>query len=49
MLSVKHSAIRIKDEEDELIWSKNNTSRNYIVKLGYDAMMEEEVEGNKKW
>jgi hypothetical protein len=49
MLSVKHGAIRIKDKEDKLIWSKNNKSENYAAKLGYEARMEEEVEGNNKW
>lgn len=47
--SLKHNAIRQKDDEDEIILSKNRASRMLIAKLGYEVLVEENVEGEKKW
>jgi hypothetical protein len=50
ILSLKHSAIRIKDKEDEVIWARNKATGSYTVKLGYETRMEEEIEGeNIRW
>jgi hypothetical protein len=48
MHSLKHNAIKIKDEEDKLIWCKNKVFRNYTTKLGYEAKVEEEAKNERK-
>jgi len=45
--SLKHSAIKPKDDEDKLIWAKNKASGKYTAKLGYESQIKEEVGENK--
>jgi hypothetical protein len=40
--SFHQSAKRLRDEQDELIWSKNDASRRYTAHLGYKAMFSKE-------
>lgn len=40
------SHVRIRDAEDELIWSKNPTLGNYIARLVYKVMFINEYQGN---
>jgi hypothetical protein len=37
------------EEGDSLCWSKNVHIENYIVKLGYQAIVEIEFIGERKW
>jgi hypothetical protein len=45
---LKLSAIRIR-EDDELVWSKNSSSRRFTAKLKYKAKFLNEKEGDQKW
>ena len=42
--SLKLGAIRLSEKEDEIIWSKNKATKNYIAKLGYDVKNRENEE-----
>jgi hypothetical protein len=46
---LKQSAIRLREEEDEIVWSKNNSSGRYTTQLGYKAMFRVEEENDRKW
>ena len=45
----EHSKNRLKDCEDEIIWSRNKDFGSYTMKVVYEVMMEDEVEGERKW
>lgn len=39
--------LKLKDEDDEIIWSKNKISGNFTAKLSYDVKIKEKTEGEK--
>jgi hypothetical protein len=43
---LKHGAISLSKQEDELCWSINTTTRILTTKLGYEVKMKENV-GNE--
>jgi hypothetical protein len=47
--SLRHSAIKLKDEEEKIIWSKKKASGMYTATLGYEAKAVESEEGERKW
>ena len=47
--SLKHCAIKLKDEEDVVIWSKNRARRIYITKMGYEVKVNREEYEQKWW
>jgi hypothetical protein len=46
---LKHIAILLLDQDDELKYSKNKSTRVFIEKLGYVARIEEEVSKEMVW
>jgi hypothetical protein len=45
---MKDGNVRLKDEEDQLIWSLNPVGA-YVPKIGYKALIEEGREGHHFW
>lgn len=41
--------IRLSKYQDLLVWSKNSTIREYMVKLGYAMKVEKEFQEEEKW
>ena len=37
-ISLQHCHVRIKDEEDTLLWAKNEVSGSYSPKIGYKTL-----------
>jgi len=48
-LSLRSSHVRIKEEEDLFIWSKNLVGRRYTPKLGYKVLGEDTMLHIEKW
>jgi hypothetical protein len=46
---LKHSAICIKDQEDELSWSRNTATGMLTAKLGYATVITEDRGEERKW
>ena len=47
--SLKHSGIKVKDLNDEIIWSRNKASKNFTTEMGYEVRIKEEFEREKAW
>ena len=48
-VSVKHSAIHLQDQEDELKWTWNKAIGNIATKLAYESLMGNDLPRDMFW